>query len=205
MGYIYKITNDINNQVYIGLTTRSIEQRWKEHIRHKSSSIDNAIQKYGIAHFSVEEIEECPDEIIDEREIYWIEYYDSFNNGYNATFGGRDGSSLNTLKVQEVLKLWEQGLTVNKIVEETKLNVETIRNYLNKNGITHDLIRQRANIYIGKSKAKTILQFDINNNFLKEWESTAEATRNGYSKASIQRSLSDGKPHAGYIWKRKDD
>ena len=99
---IYKITNDINNQVYIGLTTRSIEQRWKEHIRHKSSSIDNAIQKYGIAHFSVEEIEECPDEIIDEREVYWIDFYDTYNNGYNATKGG-DGTIL--FSHYEILKL----------------------------------------------------------------------------------------------------
>lgn len=33
MGYIYKITNQINQKVYIGLTSRSIEQRWQEHLR----------------------------------------------------------------------------------------------------------------------------------------------------------------------------
>ena len=44
MAFIYKITNDINEKVYIGMTTRSVEVRWKEHIRHSNQLIDAAIQ-----------------------------------------------------------------------------------------------------------------------------------------------------------------
>jgi hypothetical protein len=52
--------------------------------------------------------------------------------------------------------LWEQGYTVNKIVEITSLNVETVRGYLNKNNIDHNQIRARANKAIAKSKSKPV-------------------------------------------------
>ena len=96
MGFIYKITNQINNKVYIGLTTTTIKNRWKEHIgaigRYKDKRpLYAAMSKYGIDNFSIEELEECDDLILAEREIYWIDYYNSYYNGYNATFGG-DGT-----------------------------------------------------------------------------------------------------------------
>ena len=47
-----------------------------------------AFKKYGIDNFQVEKIEECKAEALEEREKYWIEYYGSFKNGYNATLGG---------------------------------------------------------------------------------------------------------------------
>lgn len=202
MGFIYIIKNDINDHVYIGQTSRSVEIRWKEHVRHTNQIINLAIQKYGIEHFWIEQIEECDNSLLDERERFWILQYNSFSNGYNATSGGQDNQKVETNRVQEVLDLWNAGLTVNRIVKETKLNVETVRGYLNKNGIDHQQIKSRANIYIGEAKAKTINQYSIDNKFIKTWPSAAEAIRNGYGRSSIQRSLRDGKPHGGYIWKR---
>ena len=64
MAYIYKITNDINNKIYIGKTNFSIEKRWKEHLKtYKRENIEkrplyNAMNKYGIEHFHIEQIEE---------------------------------------------------------------------------------------------------------------------------------------------------
>ena len=49
------------------------------------------MRKYGIEHFTIEAIEECPINILSEREKYWISEFDSYHNGYNATLGG-DGS-----------------------------------------------------------------------------------------------------------------
>ena len=203
MGFIYIIKNDINNHVYIGQTSRSIEIRWKEHIRQTNQIVNLAIQKYGVEHFWVEQIEECDDNLLDERERFWINQYNSFNDGYNVTTGGQDNQKAQTNKVQEVLNLWNKGLTVNRIVDQTKLNVETIRNYLNKNGITHEQIKKRANVYIGQAKAKIIYQYSSDNQLIQSWSSTAEAVRHGYIKSSIQRSLKDNKPHGGYIWRRE--
>ena len=205
MGYIYIIKNDINDQVYIGQTSRNITIRWKEHVRGSNSLLHNAIHKYGIEHFWIEEIEQCDDSLLDDRERFWISKYNSFDNGYNATLGGQDSCRVETNRVQEVLDLWYSGLTVNRIVQQTKLNVETVRGYLNKNGITHEDIKSRANIFIGQAKAKSIDQYSIDNHFIKRWDSTSEAVRNGYGKSSIQRSLKDGKPHGGYIWRKGEE
>lgn len=46
------------------------------------------MNKYGLEHFHIEIIEECDLKDLEEREIYWIQFYQSFKNGYNATLGG---------------------------------------------------------------------------------------------------------------------
>lgn len=95
---IYKITNLINNKSYIGCS-KNIEHRW---IAHKSESvidkrpqynysIHKAFRKYGIDNFKFEIIELLPEEDLFDREIYWIKYYNTFNNGYNETEGGQSG------------------------------------------------------------------------------------------------------------------
>lgn len=89
---IYKYQNKINNKVYIGQSS-NIENRYKQHLydaaKHPGESgVDYAIAKYGIDNFDFQIIEICPIEKLDEREIYWIDFYDSYHNGYNRTVGG---------------------------------------------------------------------------------------------------------------------
>lgn len=82
---IYKITNKINNKVYIGQSVH-IERRWSEHcFPSKESVIAKAIKEYGKENFLFEIIEECNVEELDAREKYWIQYYDCMvPNGYNV-------------------------------------------------------------------------------------------------------------------------
>lgn len=95
-GYIYKITNNFNDKIYIGQTARDIDTRFAEHCSETRghSRLHNAIQKYGWKNFKIEEIEKIPLSKLDEREIYWIKYYDSTNKekGYNITKGGNNAS-----------------------------------------------------------------------------------------------------------------
>ena len=89
---IYKYQNKLNNKVYIGQSV-NIENRYKQHLydainRPEETGIDLAIAKYGIENFDFQILEECPQDKLDEREIYWIDFYDSYNNGYNRTIGG---------------------------------------------------------------------------------------------------------------------
>ena len=92
LGYIYKITNDVNDKIYIGQTSRDIDTRFDEHCAETRghSKLHNAIQKYGWTHFQIEEIEQVPLNQLDEREIYWINFFDSTNDekGYNISLGG---------------------------------------------------------------------------------------------------------------------
>lgn len=99
MSYIYKITNDINDKVYIGKTAFSIQKRFQEHCldafreRCEKRPLYAAMRKYGIEHFFIEEIEQCDDALAADREAYWIGVYEAYSKGYNATLGG-DGKFL---------------------------------------------------------------------------------------------------------------
>ena len=93
MGIIYKITNTINNKCYIGITKRTLKRRWYEHRwsaknNKKKLPVHNAINKYGEDNFSIEVIEKCDNDILDEKEIYYIKFFDSIKNGYNLAHGG---------------------------------------------------------------------------------------------------------------------
>lgn len=93
MGVIYKAVNKINGKSYIG-QTNNLKRRIKEHIkREDGTAFHAAIMKYGEENFDWEIIEECPEEELNDREIYWITYFDTYSNGYNSTRGGqwRDG------------------------------------------------------------------------------------------------------------------
>ena len=94
---IYKITNKINDNCYIGLSV-DIERRWKAHKqRYRDSGnkeydkvLYKAFRKYGIENFDFSILEECDFSVLREREKYWIKFYDSYNHGYNSTEGGED-------------------------------------------------------------------------------------------------------------------
>lgn len=87
---VYKITNKINGKVYIGQTIRSLEVRLKQHLSRGESLVSKAIKKYGLENFIIEQIDKANSiEDLNEKEIYWIDYYNSISpNGYNISKGG---------------------------------------------------------------------------------------------------------------------
>lgn len=163
MPYIYKITNDINNKIYIGKTLQTIEKRWKEHSRdYKRENINKrplylAMKKYGIEHFHIEEIEECSLERSDERERYWIEYYGSFKYGYNATI---DGDGRPYCDYDLIYTLFKEGLNVKQIAEKLKYSVDTCRKALYIRKISHNEIVKQGRKIIQNS----VIQLDKNTN-----------------------------------------
>lgn len=97
MNIIYKHTSKTSGKSYIGKTSKTIEKRLDEHTysvgKGANSHFKNAIQKYGVEDFISEILEiDVEDENASEREIYWISYYDTYNNGYNMTLGGEGAS-----------------------------------------------------------------------------------------------------------------
>lgn len=86
---IYKITYNKDGRCYIGQSI-NIEHRLKEHKKCEGQSyIHNAIKKYGLSNFTFEVVEECSRQELDEKERYWIKFYNSYENGFNQTKGGQ--------------------------------------------------------------------------------------------------------------------
>lgn len=100
---IYKITNLLNNKVYIGQTIKSIQKRFSVHcinFKGSKSIIRQSILKNGKENFRIELIETCISrDQMNEREIYWISFYNSISpNGYNITVGGGGVSIASSIK-----------------------------------------------------------------------------------------------------------
>ena len=90
---IYKITNNINGKFYVGQSI-DIQRRFLEHKTQKNSRIilDKAIQKYGAENFSLEVLEKCSKEQLNEKEQYWILKLNAIEKGYNLSLGGNQQS-----------------------------------------------------------------------------------------------------------------
>ena len=144
MGYIYKINNSINDKVYIGQTVQKVLYRFKNHLWSSENRKDmkeyplyRAIRKYGKENFSVEIIEEIADSSLNEREIYWIKYYNSFvPNGYNCTLGGGGNQKYSESQKQKMLEyfLTEGERNYSKTQKQFNCSFEILYNYINSKG-----------------------------------------------------------------------
>lgn len=141
-GFIYKITNNVNNKVYIGQTIQTIKERFYQHCATKCSesvlnmAIHKAIKKYGKSNFTIEVIEEVDKDSLNDREKFWIEYYNSYNNGYNSTRGGQDGSThCKELDTESIIKEYNSGKSLRSIGNTFKVDKQTIKDLLIRNNI----------------------------------------------------------------------
>ena len=114
---IYKITNLINNKIYIGLTTCSLKERWDNHrhcVKSDPRHLYCSMRKYGIENFKIEQIDETNDlQKLAELEDMYIKQYDSRNPeiGYNLSAGGQtnqlDANGRAQLTLNEVVQIRE--------------------------------------------------------------------------------------------------
>lgn len=153
MSYIYKISNKINSKVYVGKTTLTLEKRFKEHKRDsKKESLEkrplyNAMRKYGVDSFSIELLEEVPDDFLNERESFWIEYYNSYANGYNATLGG-DGTSY--IDRKEVINTYLNVNSIKKTASILGIGEKTVIKILRNNKVVTKTKSEAQQLSSGK-------------------------------------------------------
>lgn len=141
---IYKITNLINNHSYIGQST-NIQERLRRHkSRYKNPSSQDynkilyqAFRKYGIENFSFQIIEQCSINELNLKEKQWINYYNTYEDGYNATKGSREEDfkvkqhkKSNFLTKETVIKIKQQ------LKENLKSSTEQIGQKYNISGRT---------------------------------------------------------------------
>lgn len=210
MAYIYKITNQINGKIYIGKTLKTIQERWKEHQNDsrrshlKKRPLYEAMQKYGVENFVIEEVEECDYLIINEREQYWIKKYRSYIGfedawGYNATLGG-DGKVY--CDYDWIYSLWQEGQIIKEIAATTSYCVDTISKVLKEKGVTSKEIFSRSE----KRRCKRpVCMLDKNTQeVIKTFACANEAARylgkeRGWHISEVCRK--ERKSAYGYLWK----
>lgn len=142
-GFIYIIKNTVNSKVYIGQTRTSVDQRWKEHLRHAQYGdqvINRAMKKYGVDKFYIETLEICDVSILDEREIYYIDLYDSTDKskGYNVSIGGNTPRfKRKALSISDLIDLYvNKEFTLEEIASKFEVSRYIISTELRNAGIT---------------------------------------------------------------------
>lgn len=151
---IYKITNNINQKVYIGQSV-DIYNRWNHHkscclnpnCHEYNSPFYRALRKYGRDNFTFEIIEQCDVDDLDEKEIRYISQYNSFvhsenSNGYNNSIGGNQGSRFRIKSEEEKRKIsqnrdYKTGVEhpLNKIVLYKEKQYDNIKDFIEKENI----------------------------------------------------------------------
>lgn len=181
---IYKITNKINGKVYIGQSI-NIEQRWREH-KSRYLSIDekeynkplyNAIRKYGLQNFEFFIIEECSQEQLNEKEIYWIDSYEALdkNKGYNISRGSQPPIKYTKL----------DDIKYYNLCKDLKENILSIDDLCEKYDITFGYIYE---INRGEDKRKN------NKEFYPLRPKISQVNLNEETVINIKKDLLQGKP-----------
>jgi len=191
-GFIYKYTSP-SGKSYIGKTIHTLKERAGSngcrYTRH-STKFSTAIKKYSWNNFIPKIIEEVQEDLLNEREIYWVNYYDTLNNGYNTDNPGQGGC-------QPKYKVYQYDLNGNLInsyscaseaAKILKTSVASIRSCCNKQILTvHNSILRYGKLEQNfklpskttPGKAIPIKQLDLNNgNLIKIYPSYSEAARN---------------------------
>src|SRR5208337_2154323 len=146
---VYKITNINNNKAYIGQSQQTLEQRWNHHKSDAkrigfNTHFYKAIRKYGTECWKQEILEEVNSvELLNEAEMKWIEYYNTFNRdkGYNSTSGGENGfifsdetkekmrqAKLGKSLSEETKEKMKQSMLGKTHTEETKKKISDTKN-----------------------------------------------------------------------------
>lgn len=141
---IYIIKNSVNNKVYIGQSKNSAE-RWLSHVYNaiyekksnkKTQVIHRAMMKYGVDKFHYEIIE-YQIENYDEREKYWINFYNSIApNGYNVSVGG---SGIGT-GIDSINSVFKEKSKLLECISEISSSEKTFANIAKKFGCSQEVI-----------------------------------------------------------------
>ena len=178
--WIYKITNIQSQKVYIGQTIRPIEQRFHRHINDAMNNIldthfARAIRKYGKDNFIIEEIDSAKTQNeLNKKEQYWIQYYNSVNNGYNETDAiNKCGGNTYLSKTEEEMEVIKDKIRQTKIGAKNPMaqKVKRINIQTNEIDIFDTVIScaKACGIKNGKTSISTRLNGQIKSPYKNTW------------------------------------
>jgi group I intron endonuclease len=219
---IYRIKNKTNEKCYYG-SSKNIEKRWKTHLnqlknkKHINCILQNAWNKYGEDNFIIEELDRCDIDILGKKEIEWIS---SLKPEYNQTLGG-DGGILGYSHTEETKELLSSKRKGKFLGEENPFYNQTHTEEQKKNWSKMRKGQPSPCGFSGKShkeesKSKTsqtlknnpnvkrtkVFQYDIEGNFLREFQSISDASKFvGTTPSNIKYTCEGKFKHCkGYKW-----
>lgn len=185
---------------YVGITSRSLDERAGKDgycYIEDGYAFGKAIKKYGWENFTREILEDgLSKQEADFFESYYIEFFDSYNNGYNETRGGEGCAKAD---YDLIIRLWNEGKSIQEIREQTGYSKRALKaafDSVNIGGI--DRIKRQA----GQYHVLKIYQYNLEGEYLNEYSSINEAERkNNIFHSNIIACLKGKRNTAGgYRW-----
>ncbi len=178
--WIYKITNIQNNKIYIGQTIRPIEQRFYRHLNDALNNIldthfARAIRKYGKENFTMEEIDTAiTQEKLNQKEQYWIKYYNSVEEGYNETDAiSKCGGNTYRSKTEEEMEVIKEKIRQTKLGNKNPMARKIKRTNIITNEVdifdTVISCAKACGIQNGKTSISARLNGQIKSPYKKTW------------------------------------
>lgn len=199
---VYIIKNIVNNKIYIGSSSHNINNRITVHKRflkqnkHENSYLQASYNKHGKDAFKFEILEFCSKESCIEREQYYLDLYQSYKRDIGYNINEKANSRLGSKYSEESKLKMSLAKKGKKLTKEHILKSKLARTGQKRTQKTKDLIRKSLN--------KPILQYDLQGNFIKEWNSLTEVQL-FYKTKSIGNCVRRGFNYTscGYKWKYK--
>ena len=221
--YIYKATNKINGKSYVGQTCDFHSRVWQHQRCYEKEDCDfhRAIKEFGFDNFSWEIIETCESEDrACELEKYYIEKFNTYRDGYNMTKGGK-GAPYHNARAVVLLTLDGQYIKRYDSAMDAEIdgfhNADVLLNCKGKRRQTKGYMFMFEDEYeLNGAKAyrkpepngmRSIIQCDMEGNFIQKFKSLQEAARiTGTNRTTISGVLSNTYKSAnGYIFVYEED
>lgn len=138
LGIIYIITNKVNSKVYIGQTRKTLSERMRHHFSkyETCAKLKKAIEQYGKDNFIYNVLELVPFSKLNEREAFYIDKYNSIENGYNikkgnSKFKGRKIHSIKDLQ-EDIVSNYNAGMNTKDIADKYHIALTSVYNSLQR-------------------------------------------------------------------------
>lgn len=199
---VYKIVNDVNDKVYIGITSIGIKERWYEHVSSSrnlaksGNQLYKDMKTYGVDHFHIILLESgISFEDRDEVERYYIAQYNSYApNGYNLTLGGFDnlGVQWDASRGEKISKALK-GKPKSESHRQALSKSRTGRFQKEDNPFYHKHHTAKTKQFLSKINSKPVNMYSKQGEFIQEFVSLKSASEflvnNGYATSAVSTCL----------------